>query len=145
MCLWLLCSASAGPFCKSNFTISFFVPFAYQVCLGACLLPPYVFMPASMPAPRRTDHTDLLFILPIACFSIPCCVLAGILVQKKGIPKPNNPDVFLYESPAFTAYVAQVRPAGSLRMPCLNFGPLHASACVWATQTHCLLLLHHCS
>ena len=27
------CSAAAGPFCKSNFTISFFVPFAFQVTI----------------------------------------------------------------------------------------------------------------
>ncbi|EFN55172.1 hypothetical protein CHLNCDRAFT_57955 [Chlorella variabilis] len=51
-----LISAAAGPFCKSNFTISFFVPFAFQ---------------------------------------------------KDGAPKPNNPDVYLDHSPAFTAFVAQ--------------------------------------
>lgn len=49
-------SASKGPFCKNNFTVSFFVPFAFQ---------------------------------------------------KEGVPKPNNPDIYVEESPAFTAYVAQ--------------------------------------
>ncbi|KAL4425814.1 hypothetical protein ABPG75_009830 [Micractinium tetrahymenae] len=49
-------SAAAGPFCKNNFTISFFVPFAFQ---------------------------------------------------KKGAPKPNNPDLYLEHTPAATYYVAQ--------------------------------------
>lgn len=51
-----LIGASAGPFCKNNFTTSFYVPKAYQ---------------------------------------------------KKGAPKPNNPDVYIEDTPAFTAYVAQ--------------------------------------
>ncbi|KAL4445812.1 hypothetical protein ABPG77_009011 [Micractinium sp. CCAP 211/92] len=49
-------SAASGPFCKNNFTVSFFVPFAFQ---------------------------------------------------KKGAPKPNNPDLYLEDAPASTFYVAQ--------------------------------------
>ncbi|PRW59080.1 heme-binding 2-like [Chlorella sorokiniana] len=48
-------SAAAGPFCKSNFTVSFFLPY------------------------RLHRHA----------------------------PKPNNPDVYIQPSPAFTAFVAQ--------------------------------------
>jgi hypothetical protein len=47
--------------------------------------------------------------------------------QSKGPPKPNNPDVYVSESPAFSAYVAQVRPHQLLSQTLLHCPPLRHS------------------
>lgn len=47
------------------------------------------------------------------------------LPQKKGAPKPNNPDLFLEDSPATTFYVAQVGEQFGQEATCQAWGKLH--------------------
>lgn len=111
---------------QNNFTVSFFIPFPFQVrCIAsgrsACCS-------AHRTVHRRCGPAQTGARCCCCCLQLhhgshtsphpapsthkaPCRAFSSSLQsQKKGAPKPNNPDVYLEEEAgSFTAYVAQVR------------------------------------
>jgi hypothetical protein len=80
---------SAGPFCKSNFTVSFFVPFDYQV---KSLLEhgyAYALHGSCVPIMLTTSMTDFPF------------------PMQHDTPEPTSADVVIIKTEPFVAFVAQ--------------------------------------
>ena len=82
----------AGPFCKSNFTVSFFVPFADQVRLGCCA------RCSPLPACAMWLHGQ--------CKSAGRHIRRAMLHMQDNTPKPTK-DVYLHSTPAATFFVSQ--------------------------------------
>ena len=90
------CRASAGPFCKSAFNISFMVPFEFQVSLHKSKRQ----MKRSRKVTRPTSMMPCLW---------PVCLPGHTNVPnvQSDPPLPTNPNISIEASPAFTAFVAQ--------------------------------------
>lgn len=93
-------SASAGPFCKSNFTVSFYVPFDFQVILRS----------SGASRPPRDPARAPLASLPALAWALAAatCTLPAAQPQEDP-PEPSDPKVEVRQSPAFVAYVGQAR------------------------------------
>ena len=114
----LCCSASAGPFCKQMFTVSFFVPFAVQVgystvwcqhCTAQLrdnnldtLLPP---LPPAV-ASRRLEYPSPIIQVRRQHDSLPCACHPLHAGCSSSCPLPHA-DIYIDKSPAFKAYVGQ--------------------------------------
>lgn len=90
-----------GPFCKSNFTVSFFVPFADQVRKTH----PFHLLTTVHSAAARCMHTQQNRILHT--IGPPCWGADWSCGAQDDTPQPTSKDVYIHDSPSATFYVSQ--------------------------------------